>query len=176
VQDPILGIQPPSLVFNKQVACFNATCCYDPNAQVQDPCLWEALDIPNFLLNYYSPYNSSEASGVPNILSDLQNDYFGRSYDCGITDTVGCPQDFDKPSATDSTDKIRAFLAFIAIRRQLMYTRGVYNYMNTVFKDAIRAIPGNNNDGIVAQFVDNTKPVPKDDSSDINTGKVLLHC
>lgn len=50
-----------------------------------------------------------------------------------------------------------------------MYTRGVHQYNKDVFSEAIAAIPGNNGDGIVSQFVQNTKPIPKDNSQ-ISTG------
>lgn len=110
VQDPFLGIKLPSYVFDKESYCFTDTCCYNPNAYAQDPCLWEAAQIPDFITNYYKGKKANY-----NIIKDIQWDYFKWDYDCDVTDIVSCATSYGKAGYLDPPDKIRAFLAFIAI-------------------------------------------------------------
>ena len=72
----------PSLVWTQNVYCFNDTCCYDPEADAFDPCLWQAANVKDFVKNFYKNYPRVGGNGI---ISDIMNSVFQRKYTCDIT-------------------------------------------------------------------------------------------
>ena len=132
-----------------------------------DPCLWEAAKIPNFIETFYENYPKPPAQR--NIIRDIMMRYFDTTYECSITDIQGCPLDFQLPSSGDS-EKIVAWLAFIAVRRHMLFMRGTYNFMSVVFNDVISTDVS----VILAEFTGlGVKPAPAPADSQVADGMAV---
>lgn len=160
-----MELEFPSQVFEQQVHCFNQTCCYNPHGPAYDPCLWEAADIPGFILNFY---NNSEAKDK-NLLYDIAG-LFAEDYNCTVTDITGCPQSYHKPEYNEDPNRIRAFLAFIAIRRQMLYMKAAL-YLN---QHTLDTVISTNVSNLLTDFTTNVKTPPIIDQTSIDDGMSIL--